>query len=390
MNVTRRLALRCLPSLGGLPLVARLSFVSIAGVAGCASRGQLADLGELTTNDSVIRWQFKGGEAGIGFSPALGGDLIWAADQRGRMTAIERESGKVMHQFDLKRSLVTGVAVDAERQVVIDAEGVLLVLDRDGTTRWSASLGAEPTSLPAIAGGLVLIRLSNGSLVAHDLRSGERRWLYLQSDPPLVLRQTSGIATDAVNAYVGLSSGLVVALSLASGATLWESRISVARGANEIERINDVVGMPVIDGATICAAAYQGRVTCLNANNGEPIWSEDLRAASGIAMNRQRQMIMVDVDGNVTAFSPRRERLWQQQALRGRRPAAPALIGDRLWIGDGGGVAHSLDPLDGRLTGRVAIDRSAIVAAPIAVPGAGRDLALFQTSAGRIAALDTA
>ena len=91
---------------------------------------------------------------------------------------------------------------------------------------------------------------------------------------------------------VALSSGVdrapflpTAALALNNGAALWESNVALPRGATELERVSDVVGPLAMDDKRICAAAYQGRVACFDAERGNGIWARDVSALRGVDMD---------------------------------------------------------------------------------------------------------
>ncbi|MCK7578538.1 MAG: PQQ-binding-like beta-propeller repeat protein [Chromatiales bacterium] len=56
---------------------------------------------------------------------------------------------------------------------------------------------------------------------------------------------------------------------------------------------------------------------------------------------------------------------WKQDQLRYRRLTAPALLGERLLVGDFEGYLHLLDKRDGRLVGRMRLTKAGITARPL-------------------------
>src|SRR5690606_31588667 len=194
--------------------------------------------------------------------------------------------------------------------------------------------------------------------------------------------QTNRPRLDGATAFVGLPGGRLVALSTETGAMRWESAISLPRGSNEIERIADVLGEPVLVGRQLCAGSYQGRVGCVDPGTGRPLWNRDISAVGAIDFDGRR-LVAVDTRGRVHAISDVGEPVWVQEGLAGRLLGAPALVGDAVALGDEEGYLHWLAVDDGRFVGRVRIDGSAIVSAP---RRAG-SLAIVQTVRGRVAAV---
>ncbi|MGC1442872.1 MAG: PQQ-binding-like beta-propeller repeat protein, partial [Burkholderiaceae bacterium] len=295
-------------------------FISLAAVGACASRRgrppSLPTLASVSGNSARLRWSEWIGRGGYGFVPAVYDGRLWAGSSNGRLLGLDGQ-GKRVASLDSGVEFSSGVGADGKVLVMTGAEGRLYGLEADGTQRWVVEMGAEAASVPAVGSGMAIVRLTNSTVAAYDLADGSVRWLYTRRNPTLVLRQTSEIAIDPTLAYVGLPGGRMVALSLTNGASRWESGISLPRGSNEIERIADVVARPVFAGASICAAAYQGRVTCLNRETGRAVWSQNLNVGSGADVDSSR-MVISDVNSKLYAFARDGKSLWESDALRGR------------------------------------------------------------------------
>ncbi len=367
-----------------VPLLRRAAIAALAlGLGGCAwwpwsSRPKIPDPPPITAPASAsVAWSVSLGGGGVNFQPVLAGDSLWAAGRDGTVARIDPATGAVRWRVRLEQPLIAGVGSDGGSVVVAGRDGSLIALDAAGNRRWSSPTGAEVVTVPSVALGLVIVRTSDNRVSAFELDSGKRRWTFHRQSPPLVLRQTSGIAIDASSAYVGLPGGRLVALTLDSGALRWEAAVSIPRGANEIERIADIVGMPLVGGREVCAASFQGRIGCFDAASGRTLWVRDLSSPSGFDMDGE-MLVSPDDRGDVHAFSRRGASVWRQDGLRRRELAAPLLLPRFVAIGDNTGLVHALQRDDGRVAARLTTDGSRIVSAPVAAAG----LAVVQTSAG--------
>ncbi len=365
--------------------VRRVVLVALAlGLGGCAwwpwssSKPKIPDPPPVTAPASAsLAWSMSLGAAGVNFQPVLAGDSLWAAARDGTVVRLDPATGQAHWRVKLEQPLIAGAGSDGETVVVAGRDGSLIALDGAGNRRWATPLGAEIVTVPSVALGLAIVRTSDNRVSAVELDSGRRRWTFQRQSPPLVLRQTAGIAIDASSAYVGLPGGRLVALTLDSGALRWEAAVSIPRGANEIERIADVVGTPLVGGREVCAATFQGRLGCFDAASGRALWARDLSSPSGFDMDGQF-VVAPDDRGDVHAFSRRGASLWRQEALRRRELAAPLLLPRFVAIGDRTGLVHALERDDGEIAARLTTDGSRIVSAPVAAAG----LAVVQTSAG--------
>ncbi|MCD6680337.1 MAG: outer membrane protein assembly factor BamB [Burkholderiaceae bacterium] len=365
------------------PAARRAVIAALAlGLGGCAwwpwssSRPKLPDPPPITAPASAsLGWSVSLGAGGVNFQPVLAGDSLWAAARDGTVARIDPATGAARWRVKLEEPLIAGAGSDGGTVVVAGREGSLIALDGGGNRRWSVPTGAEVVTVPSVALGLVIVRTSDNRVSAFELDTGKRRWTFQRQSPPLVLRQTSGIAIDASSAYVGLPGGRLVALTLDSGALRWEAAVSTPRGSNEIERIADVVGMPLVGGREVCAASFQGRLACFDAVSGRTLWSRELSSPSGFDMDSDL-VVSPDESGDVHAFSRRGASVWRQDGLKRRELSAPLLLPRFVVIGDHTGLVHVLQREDGRVAARLTTDGAPIVSAPVAAAG----LAVVQTS----------
>lgn len=371
---------------------ARRSLLAAAVVAlgGCAwlSGTKKPEPGPLPALSNAVSvtpaWRVSAsGRAGIGFQPAFAGGSVWAATRDGAVMRIDALTGRIQWRTELGQPLTAGVGTDGSIAVVAARDGSIIALDGEGKRLWNAPVGAEVLTPPAVAERNVLVRASDNRILAFDAGSGKRRWSLQRTNPPLVLRQTGGIAVSRGDAFFGLPGGRLLAVAIGTGAPRWDVPVALPRGTTELERIVDVVGSPVVTGLEVCAASFQGRIGCFDAVNGRPVWTRDFSSASGVDVD-PRLVFSPDADDVVHAFGRNGTPLWTQEALRLRKLSAPLSQGSALVLGDGGGLVHWLMRDDGSVAARATTDGSAIVAAPLAVG----QFVVVQTSNGALHAFE--
>jgi len=319
------------------------------------------------------------GDSGIGFAPVAIGDSVWAASRRGVLTRVDIDTGRERWRTLTGKTLTAGVGTDGLVSVVATLEGEILAYDVDGKFKWSARIGAEIVTPPAVADGTVLLRTTDNRVLAFDSDNGNRRWTFQRQNPPLVLRQSGGVAMLPSLGFVGMPGGRLVALGLSSGSPRWDVPLAQPRGATELERMADVVGTPLVIGQELCAATYQGRVGCLNAATGEPVWTKNFSSAVGLDVDRSG-VVLPDADDIVHAFDRAGAPVWQQDALKRRRLSAPLIAARSVAFGDFQGNVLWLSRDDGRLSAVSTTDGKAIVAPPTAVGS----ILVVQTSGGTL------
>jgi outer membrane protein assembly factor BamB len=160
---------------------------------------------------------------------------------------------------------------------------------------------------------------------------------------------------------VGLS-GKLLGLNPANGSTRWEAPIAFARGANDIERLVDIVGPVHRLGDSVCARAYQSTVGCVDTRQGQVQWSSPSKGLTGVSGDSQ-SVYGSESDGRVLAWKRSTgDKLWAKETLSHRGVNAPVSDGSHVVVGDAMGFVHWLSKADGALMGRVQLDSSSVIA----------------------------
>ena len=377
--------------------IARRVFLAIAAaaaLAGCSSlpswlggpSGPVAEPAPLVEFTPAltprVAWRTSvGGARGALLQPAVLENAIYAASAGGTVTRIG-PGGETVWQVDTNISLSGGVGSDGFVIAVGSTRGDVIALGADGKELWRAQVSGSVLSPPLVGRGLVLVRSSDHRIAAFDSANGRRRWNYQRTMPPLTLKAATQMVFAGDLIAAGYPSGRLVMLSAANGAVRWDVPVTEPRGATEVERLADVLGAPLVLGADVCAAAYQGRVACFEIGNGNLRWARDLSAGNGLGGDARR-VYAVDAKSNVVAFaSSSGANAWRQEKLLNRSLTTPLALRRAVLVGDYAGYVHLLSPEDGAFLARVALG-SRITATPREFGGG----AIVQTQDGTVALL---
>lgn len=301
------------------------------------------------------------------FFPAVTGRTIYAAGAAGQIVGFEAATGKVSTRINAGTRLTGGVGASGSLVVVGTGKGEILAFDMSGKQLWKAQLSGEVMAPPAIEGSLVVARAGDGRVYGLDATSGKQRWLYQRSTPPLSLRNYGGLVLERGAVFAGFPGGRLVALAASNGAVGWDSVVALPRGTTELERVADVVGVPVLDGDHVCAVAYQGRAACFDSQSGTTVWARDMSSIVGMDADPRGAYVTDDKNAVVALDKSNGASLWKQDKLAGRNVTAPLALGRYVVVGDLEGYVHLLAREDGAFAGRIATDGSAIGAPPVAL-----------------------
>ncbi len=329
------------------------------------SRPKMAPLPELKSNLAVrTLWSVSlGRRADAALSPAVVGASVYAAAADGTVVRLEAASGRELWRANTGSRISGGVGATDDLVVVGTGEGEAIGLDASsGQIRWKARVSSEVLAAPVIAGDLVVVRCADSRIFGIDARDGRRRWVYQRAMPTLTVRSPAGVVVRGSSVYAGFAGGRLAALALNNGGLRWEAAVALPKGSTELERVADVVGVPWVSEREVCAVAYQGRVACFDAANGQPLWSRDMSSVSGLGVDA-RYLFVSDEKGAVQALDRSNgTSFWKQDRLSLRQLTAPLPLGREIAVGDVEGYVHLLSRDNGEFNGRVPTDGSPIIA----------------------------
>lgn len=336
----------------------------------------------------MLRSQWQAGVGAAGdyvFTPELADGSVFAASHDGNVARFDADSGKQIWRVETGKKLSAGVGVGSGLVMLATRKGEVLAYDLNGNAVWQSRVSSEVLSAPQSAEGVVVVRAADGQIYGLDARDGKRKWVYQRALPALAIRSHAGVVVTRGGVFAGYAGGKLVALSLSNGVLGWEASVAQPRGATELERIADVTSLPVVDGSSVCAVAYQGRVACFEIANGNLIWAREMSSVSGLAVDAS-SLYVSDARGAVHALDKSSgASLWKQDKLFNRRLSAPVVSGKQVVVADLEGYVHLLSREDGSFAARAATDGSAIAATPLLL---GNNL-LLQTRNGGLFALAT-
>lgn len=329
-----------------------------------------------------VVWEASvGNGSGIGFSPSVTDDAVYAAAGNGYVGKYDLVSGREVWRTDLDTDLSAGAGSDGTTTAVATPQGEVVALDDEGKVKWRARATSEVTVPPVVGYGVVVVRSGDYRIQAFNADNGERLWSVQRPGPALALRSSSEMILAEGMVLTGMPGGKLLAIQVGTGNVQWEGTVATPKGSSDLERVTDVVGIPRVAGRLLCAASYQGRVACFDVSaGGRTQWAKDLSSSAGLAVD-DRFAYVPDQHSVVHGFAlDNGGNIWRQDALKNRRLSSPAVLGRAVAVGDYDGYVHFLSREDGHLLARLSVGGGAIVS-PLQATSQG---VLVQTGAGRL------
>lgn len=370
------------------PLLLRLAIATLVAflLGGCGSKGpKPAPLPEFKPAAKLrVEWGANVGSAGhYLFAPAFYQDGVYAAGSSGNIVRLNAATGKTVWRVDTKARLSGGVGVGENMVMVGTAKGAVLAYNLDGKPLWKSKVSSEVLSAPQAADGFVVVRSGDSRIFGLDAKDGTRSWEYQTITPPLTLRANPGVIIVAGFVIVGMPAGKLVVLNLANGGMVWETVVAAPKGDNELERITDIAGAPMVEQQKVCAVTFQGRAACYETERGGQLWARAASSVGGLVADERSVYLSEDTGAVVALDKNTGASVWKQDSLSHRSLSTPLAFGDYVVVGDFEGQVHFLKIEDGSFAARIGTDGGVIAAAPERVD----DKVLVQTRKGGVYAI---
>ena len=320
----------------------------------------------------------------LGLGPAYDDGLVFAASDKGELVAVNLETG---HQVWLKKfkkmQFSAGPGAGAGLVVVGSSKGWVIALQgSSGKELWRTRVNSELLSAPAISEKIVVMRSVDGRLHGFDTGDGKALWSVEQQVPRLSLRGTATPIIAKEVAVSGFDNGKVMAVSLASGDTVWDTALATPHGRTELDRLVDVDSAVSVVGENVFATGFQGRTAMIALDSGQIWWAHDMSSYRGLAVDDEN-LFVTQSDGAVVALRQRDgSEVWRNDKLKRRGLSTPVVTSTAVAVADYQGYLHWLDKQTGELVARERVAKFRVSNPPIAI----KDTVVVLTDSGRLVA----
>jgi outer membrane assembly lipoprotein YfgL len=312
-------------------------------------------------------WNQSIGAVPFSLTMAVNGGTVTAASGAGDVLAVEAASGKVLWRANVGANLSAGVGSDGRFSAVVTRDGELVLLEA-GAVKWRKSLGVRVATAPLVAGQRVFVLGVDRDVQVFDAEDGSRIWQLQRPGEALTLNY-SGVITAFKNTLLVGQGPRLAAVDPVSSVVRWEVPIGSPRGANEVERLADLIGPVLRSGDLVCARSFQAAVGCVDAEHGKIAWAKTVGGNDAIGGDAEL-IFGADASDRATAWKTATgDVVWTSEALMFHGLGAPAAVGSSVVFGDEQGTLHWLSRAKGEAQLRLSTDGSALAIPPVVVGG---------------------
>jgi outer membrane protein assembly factor BamB len=309
-------------------------------------------------------WTGRIGDVGFPLSVAVNAGVFTVASSDGTVAALQADTGKTIWRTSVDGRIVAGVGSDGRFAAVVTREGDLVVLD-GGKPAWRKPLATKVVTAPLVAGERVFVLGVDRRVLAYDVLDGRMLWSLQRPGEALTLAQSGVVAAFKDTLLIGQGPRLA-GIDPLRGTVRWEVPVASPRGANEVERLADLVSPVLRLGDSVCMRAFQSAVGCVNAERGNLLWSRTIGGTEGVAGNEQ-VIVGADASDRLTAWrTASGEVAWTSERLMYRSVSSPLAVGPTVVFVDAEGTVHWMSLDKGEPMLRLSTDSSGAAAAPVA------------------------
>jgi outer membrane protein assembly factor BamB len=319
----------------------------------------------------------------LGLGPSVADGIVFAASHKGEVLAVALDTGKQIWVKKLKLPLSAGPAAGSGMVILGSSKGTVIALDAaNGHERWRMHVNSELLSAPAISEKVVVLRSVDGRLHGLDSASGKELWQVEQQVPRLSLRGTATPIIAKELAISGFDNGKVMAVSLTTGDTVWDTALASPHGRTELDRLVDIDSAVRVVGDDVFAAGFQGRTAMMALDSGQIWWAHDMSSYRGLAADGEN-LFVTQSDGAVVALHDRDgSEVWRNEDIKRRGLSTPVETTTAVAVADYQGYVHWLDKKTGYLVARVRVSKFRVSNPPVAVD----DTVVVLDDGGKMAA----
>ena len=338
--------------------------LALALLAGCGADKPKPKALEQVTPKIAGRQVWSAKVDGVAFPLSVvvrDGNFI-VASSGGTLLGLEAATGRQLWSASVGAELSAGVGSDGRFHAVVTMDNKLVVFD-GGKEIWREQLKSRVSTAPLVAGERVFVMGVDRAVHAYDVLDGKRLWSLQRPGEALTLLNI-GVLMAYKDTLIAGQGPRVAGIDPTRGTVRWEVPLGTPRGANEVERLADLVGPAVRAGNRLCARSFQVAVGCADAESGRLLWSRSTGGINAIGGDDET-VFGADASDRIVAWrTANGETLWTSERMLFRGLSAPASVGPTVVFGDFEGYVHFLDRKDGQPLLRLSTDGSPVVGRP--------------------------
>jgi outer membrane protein assembly factor BamB len=213
--------------------------------------------------------------------PVVSDGVVYMLDASGELSAVDAETGDLRWSVEFegpsKRDQMSfggGLTFDNGRIYAHAGYNYFVALDaRTGSEIWRTEMQMPFHGAPTVVADRVFVSSDDNELLSIDADTGVVQWNYqgILENARLLTAPSPAVLGDVIVAP--FASGELVALNAQNGNPIWSDSLTRSSTLTAMSEINDIAGSPVIFEGVVYAMSHSGIMVAIDIRSGERLWS---------------------------------------------------------------------------------------------------------------------
>ena len=312
-------------------------------------------------------WSFYSGdgEKKSLFSPIIKNDKAYVLDSSGTIRARDLKLKKTLWKKRIfPRKLFEkyqNPKISSFNNIIFAIVGinkVVAVNETDGEIIWSKEIASIPISTPVCDGKLIYVSTNDNKLYAFNVKDGRLEWVQSGISRSTAILGAADLVIYKEYIIAAYSSGEMYVLKKTDGEPVWSRNLNLGRATDSDFYLNDIDATPIVRDDIVYVIGNGGLMMALKVADGDTIWKKEL---SGIVnfWSAGNFIFVINSDDKLMAIHKKSGGIkWISQLPDYRQSDKPqtkilytgvVMAGDKLLVSRASGKLLIISPLNGKI-----------------------------------------
>jgi len=291
-------------------------------------------------------------------APEVTASRIYIGSLSGVLVALDVKTGSRIWKVDTGGPIESRPLAKDGTIYIGNTKGKLLALDADtGALRWMYTGNDEITSRPLVYGEAIYVTTAQDTLLRLSKQTGARLGALqlAQFSDAITLRSQADLSSYGSLLLIALSEGSVVAYDMATDAIRWRQSLRGTTAGHLYDSDSTPLVLSALRGAVLVGTYRQG-IYAIDPSHGAVVWKREGGSFTDY-VEAQGTVYLTTADHAVEALDAATGAVKWRLAIAGRDVALtnPVLLGTQVVVGERSHGLYVIDPSSGALVGKVAV-----------------------------------
>lgn len=310
-------------------------------------------------------------------APVVGNNSIFVMDTKGKVSAFNLESGKMLWENQLSanvggfketKSRASGLAFDNNTLFATTGFGGVFAMNaQTGAPKWRKVMESPIRIAPTVTSNMLLVQTVDNRLYALDKTNGQEIWRFGVAHEDTVIAGGASPAYDAEDNVViaGFSNGEIVVLNATLGTPLWSQMLVSNKQARSTTEINTVGAYPIVEEGVIYAISNSDVMASFDMRTGDKLWEKEIGSMQNMLLagdylfvvsNKNILYALEKYSGNIVWSLDVRDYLTDADTKAAIYTAPPLMLNGHILLAFSNGKILKVDATNGLVVAKTELE----------------------------------